>query len=138
MVSDCDVKSFMKHFQVCRGRQRAESPAMSEVLHEAKVLILEPDYCYAERNDTFMSESMICAHEDHKDGCQGDSGGPLFIETAPNRFQIVGIVSHGTSCANEWSGVYTNVAAPRVISFIQKTIDSTKGSVCSDNLRGHG
>jgi secreted trypsin-like serine protease len=112
---------------------------MSKVLREVKILILDQEYCHAERNDTFMPESMICAHEDHKDACQGDSGGPLFIESgSPNRFEIVGIVSHGSGCANDWSGVYTKVSAPLVIDFIQKTIETTGGSFCSDPGSANG
>jgi len=59
--------------------------------------------------------SQICAggvtpDSRRVDSCQGDSGGPLIGGTGPAE-RLVGIVSWGNDCANEYPGVYTRVAA---------------------------
>ena len=59
--------------------------------------------------------SMLCAggvtpDSRRVDSCQGDSGGPLVGGTGPAA-RLVGIVSWGNDCANEFPGVYTRVAA---------------------------
>jgi secreted trypsin-like serine protease len=60
-------------------------------------------------------QSQICAggvtpDSRRVDSCQGDSGGPLIGGTGPAA-RLVGIVSWGNDCANEYPGVYTRVAA---------------------------
>ena len=59
--------------------------------------------------------SMLCAggvtpDSRRIDSCQGDSGGPLVGGSGPAA-RLVGIVSWGNDCANEFPGVYTRVAA---------------------------
>jgi len=61
------------------------------------------------------AQTQICAGgvtADSKriDSCQGDSGGPL-IAGVGAAARLVGIVSWGNDCANEYPGVYTRVAA---------------------------
>jgi len=60
-------------------------------------------------------QSQICAggvtpDSRRIDSCQGDSGGPLVGGTGATA-RLVGIVSWGNDCANEYPGVYTRVAA---------------------------
>ena len=60
-------------------------------------------------------QSQICAggvtpDSRRIDSCQGDSGGPLVGGTGVAA-RLVGIVSWGNDCANEYPGVYTRVAA---------------------------
>ncbi|CAF4189186.1 unnamed protein product [Adineta steineri] len=43
--------------------------------------------------------------------CQGDSGGPLMMFTTSNQWELVGLISYGSKCAEaEAMGVYTRVA----------------------------
>jgi trypsin len=57
-----------------------------------------------------------------RDACKGDSGGPLVRTNAagtPADDQLVGIVSSGIGCASSsYPGVYTEIAAPSVRSFV--------------------
>ncbi|XP_046973678.1 trypsin 3A1-like [Vanessa cardui] len=63
-----------------------------------------------------ITTSMICAGgEKGKDACHGDSGGPLIYGD-----MIVGIVSFGVGCGEQWPGVYASVPALR--DFIDQTI----------------
>ncbi|CAF1570570.1 unnamed protein product [Adineta steineri] len=46
-----------------------------------------------------------------KGTCQGDSGGPLMMFTTSNQWELVGLISYGSKCAEaEAMGVYTRVA----------------------------
>jgi secreted trypsin-like serine protease len=60
-------------------------------------------------------QSQICAggvtpDSRRIDSCQGDSGGPLVGGAGPAA-RLVGIVSWGNDCANEYPGVYTRITA---------------------------
>jgi secreted trypsin-like serine protease len=59
--------------------------------------------------------SMLCAGGVTADGqridsCQGDSGGPLIGGAGPDA-RLVGVVSWGNDCAENFPGVYTRVSA---------------------------
>jgi secreted trypsin-like serine protease len=61
---------------------------------------------------------MVAAGREGKDTCQGDSGGPMFAKTASGPRQI-GITSFGAGCgAQGYPGVYTEVNAASIRSFI--------------------
>merc|ERR1711936_776940 len=61
--------------------------------------------------DSDILPGMLCAGGPGlgMDTCQGDSGGPLTNKFAPNRYQLVGVVSWGRNCAKSY-GVYSDVA----------------------------
>lgn len=66
---------------------------------------------------------------------QGDSGGPLFIETDPNRNEIVGTVSFGDGCARPFPGIYAKVATAETLAWINDYTESVAGTKCSDPPR---
>ncbi len=70
--------------------------------------------------DTFQPTLMIAAGQAGKDSCQGDSGGPLFAKNG-SEYVVVGIVSHGSGCAQKYYPmIYTEVNAPSIRDFITK------------------
>jgi len=63
----------------------------------------------------------VCAGHRGEDTCQGDSGGPMWTTTESGRRQI-GITSFGVGCGTaRYPGVYTEVNAPAIRSFITQT-----------------
>lgn len=65
--------------------------------------------------------SMMCAGNRGKSTCQGDSGGPLMHQFARNRMLLVGIVSQGYYCGNDFNPVtFTNVE--KFLDWIQNNI----------------
>lgn len=62
-------------------------------------------------------------------------GGPLFIETDPNRYEIIGTVSFGDGCAREFPGIYGKLGTPSTLNWIQNYIQKSGASVCSDPAR---
>ncbi|MGB3634385.1 MAG: serine protease [Rubrobacteraceae bacterium] len=70
---------------------------------------------------SYNSRLMIAAGKTGKDTCQGDSGGPLFKKSGGEYYQV-GVTSFGYGCgAPGHPGVYTEVNAPSVRSFIMKS-----------------
>jgi len=88
-----------------------------DTLQEAQDLvpIVNRDTCVTDTEpwiyDSDILPGMLCAGGPGLgiDTCQGDSGGPLTNQFAPNRYQLVGVVSWGRSCAESY-GVYSDVA----------------------------
>jgi secreted trypsin-like serine protease len=67
---------------------------------------------------SFVGRLMVAAGREGKDTCSGDSGGPMFSRQNDKRYQI-GITSFGTGCgARGYPGVYTEVNAHAVKTFI--------------------
>lgn len=48
---------------------------------------------------------MLCAWAPEKDACQYDSGGPL---VSRDNNMLVGVVSWGVTCADDFPGVYAS------------------------------
>ena len=66
----------------------------------------------------FVGSLMVAAGREGKDTCSGDSGGPMFARQDDKRYQI-GITSFGRGCgARGYPGVYTEVNARAVRSFL--------------------
>lgn len=83
------------------GAIKRKGPA-SNVLLQVSVPITNNTGCIAGVREP---AKQICAGYDEggKDSCQGDSGGPLVIEKQDELFELVGIVSYGSGCAEEMS-----------------------------------
>ncbi|QYJ17029.1 Trypsin [Rubrobacter xylanophilus DSM 9941] len=66
----------------------------------------------------YVPRLMVAAGDSDLDTCQGDSGGPLFDRTGSGYIQI-GITSFGLGCGVlNFPGVYAEVNAPEIRSFI--------------------
>jgi len=67
---------------------------------------------------SFVGALMVAAGREGKDTCSGDSGGPMLARQDDKRYQI-GITSFGRGCgARGYPGVYTEVNARAVKTFI--------------------
>ncbi len=121
------------------GSVRAAAPddpppplrAFPNRMREARVPIVSDQRCERAYDDPSVSrvfrvlpELMVCAGAERLGTCVGDSGGPLFVRAAAQRggqigYRQIGIVSFGAGCATgEFPGVYTEVNAPSIPSFI--------------------
>lgn len=86
-----------------------------------------------------ISPSMICAGggKSHVDTCYGDSGGPLVVDRdtparPPEDYVLVGLVDFGNGCAQSgYSGVYTRIASPAIMSFLSSGSGHLVGPVGS-------
>ncbi|CAG2169584.1 unnamed protein product [Oppiella nova] len=56
-----------------------------------------------------LYKSQLCTWNYKQDACQGDSGGPL-VEIVNGKATLVGVVSYGSTCADDYPGVYTQVS----------------------------
>jgi secreted trypsin-like serine protease len=92
-------------------------------MHEARVPLVsdaEADEAYNAiyGPSGYIPPLMVAAGREGKDTCQGDSGGPLFAKT-PDGPRQIGITSFGAGCgAQGYPGVYTEVNASPIRSFI--------------------
>jgi len=92
-------------------------PPLDSSLREADLTLAGDDECSADPT----AATQVCAEELLADSCQGDSGGPLFAETPAGDVQI-GVVSYGTGCGiPTFAGVYSEVNAASIRSFIAGT-----------------
>jgi trypsin len=94
---------------------------VNDLLNEANLRIIPNSMCNNVEGDWngihvtydgYISESMVCASFKNRDSCQGDSGGPLIIKGEDGSSDLlVGLVSWGVGCANDWPGVYARVSS---------------------------
>jgi len=85
-----------------------------ESLHKLDLQIVPFNACNASWNG-LLTESMICAAKPNADVCDGDNGGPLIYCGLQ-----VGISSFYRDCDGSFPSVYTNLAHPRIRSFIRE------------------
>jgi secreted trypsin-like serine protease len=84
-----------------------------------------------------ITPRMICAGggRSHVDTCYGDSGGPLVVDGdspahPPFDYVLAGLVDFGNGCAQAgYSGVYTRIANPQIMSFLSSGIGHAIGPV---------
>lgn len=95
-----------------------EDAGTSNKLLEVTVPLRDRQQCitnYQDIDGVTITDNMICAGgiTEQKDSCSGDSGGPLFLSDKNGDFQLLGVVSFGSSagCASSrYPGVYTRVS----------------------------
>ncbi|HET7479797.1 MAG TPA: serine protease [Rubrobacteraceae bacterium] len=104
------------------------APRLTASMREARPPIVSDSKCrrvYASTGDPSLRVTpklMVCAGKKGVDTCQGDSGGPMFVPT-PAGIRQIGITSYGVGCATaKFPGVYTEVSAPPINQFIQRTV----------------
>ncbi len=106
------------------GNTNQQSPSMSEPdyyvnrMREAQVPLVSDATAKSVYGNDYFSGLMVAAGKTGKDTCQGDSGGPMFAKTNGLYTQI-GITSFGTGCgAPGYPGVYAEVNASSIRTFI--------------------
>jgi len=86
----------------------------SEVLKMARVRTMSNEECTSNGSvyeKQAITPEMLCASGEGTDSCQNDSGGPL-VTKIDNHFELIGVASHGTGCANPNApGVYARVSS---------------------------
>ncbi|MFK7733919.1 MAG: serine protease [Pseudomonadales bacterium] len=96
----------------------SEQAQGSNTLLEVDVPLRNRQQCsdaYRSSDDIEITDNMICAgsETEEKDSCNGDSGGPLVVRGDNNEWQLLGVVSFGSSlgcAAKTHPGVYTRVS----------------------------
>jgi secreted trypsin-like serine protease len=84
-------------------------------MREAQVPLVSDDQAASVYGSSYFKNLMV---REGKDTCQGDSGGPMFAKVNSSYRQI-GITSFGIGCgAGGFPGVYTEVNALSIRSFI--------------------
>ncbi|XP_032792839.2 testisin isoform X1 [Daphnia magna] len=98
------------------GAMQAGSRVRPKTLQVVDVPIIDNRQCEdwhsSKGINVIIYDEMMCAgyRNGGKDSCQGDSGGPLMLQQN-GRWQLVGIVSAGYSCAqNGQPGIYHRVS----------------------------
>lgn len=93
---------------------------VSNRLREATPPIVSDAECDRAYNGDIQRTVQVCAGHRGEDSCQGDSGGPMWATTKAGRRQI-GITSNGVGCGTaRYPGVYTEVNARAIRSFIMQ------------------
>jgi trypsin len=91
-------------------------PPFDSRMREAPLRVVGDDRCA----DATAPEVQVCAAALLRDSCHGDSGGPLLARGGSRMIQV-GIVSYGLGCAVPgFAGVYTEVGAPPVRTWIRR------------------
>lgn len=111
------------------GLRTARMPLVSDGLCEEQYAFIEQP----------ITSRMICAGggRTHLDTCYGDSGGPLLADSAspprpPSDYVLVGLVDFGNGCAQSgFAGVYTRIASPEVIHFLDSGAGRSPRSIAS-------
>jgi secreted trypsin-like serine protease len=87
-------------------------------MREAQVPLVSDNQAASVYGSNYVKSLMVAAGKEGKDTCQGDSGGPMFTKVNSSYRQI-GITSFGIGCgADGFPGVYTEVNASPIRSFI--------------------
>jgi secreted trypsin-like serine protease len=87
-------------------------------MREAQVPLVSDNQAASVYASSYVKTLMVAAGKAGKDTCQGDSGGPMFAKVS-STYRQIGITSFGIGCgADGFPGVYTEVNASPIRSFI--------------------
>jgi secreted trypsin-like serine protease len=87
-------------------------------MREAQVPLVSDNQAASVYGSSYFKSLMVAAGKEGKDTCQGDSGGPMFAKAA-GKYRQIGITSFGIGCgADGFPGVYTEVNASPIRTFI--------------------
>lgn len=100
--------------------------ALSNVLQKVKVTVLSNQQCSTMQGESITDGEMCTYSNEAKDACQSDSGGPVvWTDTSTNRYQLIGLISHGVGCGSALPGINT-----RVTRYLQWIVQRTGASYC--------
>ncbi|KAL2749493.1 venom serine protease-like [Vespula maculifrons] len=97
--------------------------AKSKVLMKVNLHVITQKKCSQQYLN--ITSNQICTYDKGKDACQFDSGGPILWQNPrSNHIFDLGIISYGTTCADEKSGVNT-----RITNYLDFIMKSTPGKI---------
>ena len=127
--SDSDILVPGQTLTVMGWGRTTENGPVSEQLLQADVNVVSNQVCYQNYANLgeIITQNMLCANAEGRDGCQGDSGGALIFisenENNPSQALLVGSVSSGYGCAREdFPGVYARLDAEVTQEWIQSML----------------
>lgn len=86
----------------------------SNTLMKVNLKVISQDEC---SNSYNITNNNMCTYAEGKDACQFDSGGPILWQNPESsRVMLAGIISYGTTCADDKPGVNTRVTS--ILNFI--------------------
>jgi secreted trypsin-like serine protease len=95
----------------------SEPDSYANRMREAQVPLVSDTRGKSVYGSSYHANLMVAAGKRGKDTCQGDSGGPMFAKPHGS-FTQIGITSFGIGCGAGYPGVYAEVNAPAIRSFI--------------------
>jgi len=118
--------------------QTTENGGISTMLLKVNLDIIDKSTCeemYSSAPSSAgyeIQDNMLCTFTEGRDSCRGDSGGPSTVQdmtTAALRHTLVGVVSFGERCAEEFPGVFARV--PAVLDWIVANTQGVFDSSCN-------
>ncbi|XP_066262338.1 transmembrane protease serine 9-like [Euwallacea similis] len=100
---------------------------ISNVLQKTQVNVISNSQCASQQTEPII-DGELCTYYpgEIRDACQFDSGGPVvWFDPASQRFQLVGIISHGVAC-----GISAPAINTRVTEYLIWIIDRTSENYC--------
>ena len=110
--------------------QQSKQPLTFQVLHQAKVPLVDRSICQFGNPENIITRNMLCAGyaAGGIDACKGDSGGPLICKSKHGAWFLWGVVSWGYKCGKPHRyGVYAKTKT--LLPWIEKTIAGKRWTI---------